>query len=627
MVPGNDRRPTWLGSVGQFNQQRKHLLPTMSDFEIRKTKKGFTMKLWRGERMCLLGFDVASPEPDFVGFAIECKEPGASKFEPLKNRLAFDYDVPATVAVTGDRQFPSLEAPFQKFRWIHFPQEVKDGIYTYRATKLHMPALQQLKKGVSLTLKISLDPVTYHGFVDVGFTRNFASSQAFRNKLGNPSDQDMDVIGTKIIPAKADDGLAFSKLKTPADLYPWMGFEAYDLVFGLLDEAVADPAITLDVFAYDFNEPDMLAKLEALGTRLRIIIDDSTSSKKVKGLTVTNGHGAVDSAESDAAKRLKLSTGATQVKRTHFNGLQHHKVLIARRGGLAYKVITGSTNFSFRGLYIQANNALLFDDPEVAGLYGRVFDAAFQNPVGFGASELASKWHLVKKPGKPAVHFCFSPHADTGLSLLPLKGAIAQATSSVFYAVAFLYQMGKGLTKDEFDQLMKRPIFSYGISDKLGQLALLKPDGSTGLVDFEYLAENAPEPFKSEWSGGGGINIHHKFVVTDFNLPTAKVFTGSSNLSPSGEAGNGDHLIMIEDRRIATSFAIEALRVFDHLHFRTTMKDAKKKKPADPSKKLVLKLQKPKALVPAAMNWFESAYVPGSQKEKDRLLFSAPEVL
>ena len=39
----------------------------MSDFEKHKSKNGFTMKLWRGERMCLLGFDVDGPEEDFVG--------------------------------------------------------------------------------------------------------------------------------------------------------------------------------------------------------------------------------------------------------------------------------------------------------------------------------------------------------------------------------------------------------------------------------------------------------------------------------------------------------------------------------------------------------------------------------
>jgi phosphatidylserine/phosphatidylglycerophosphate/cardiolipin synthase-like enzyme len=183
--------------------------------------------------------------------------------------------------------------------------------------------------------------------------------------------------------------------------------------------------------------------------------------------------------------------------------------------------------------------------------------------------------------------------------------------------------MGKGITKDEFDRLMNRPVFSYGVSDKGGALQVHKPDGSIGLVDFEYLAANAPEPFKSEWSGGKGINIHHKFVVTDFSLPTAKVFTGSSNLSPSGERNNGDHLIMIEDQRIATSYAIEALRMFDHLHFRTVMQSAKKKKTKkDKEKPPPLTLQKPKAISHKSENWFEPYYKTGSQKEKDRLLFA-----
>ena len=66
----------------------------MDDFTATATKAGFTMKLWRGERTCLVAFDVAAPEPDLVGFAIECKPPGAKRFLPLMNRLAFSYDKP-----------------------------------------------------------------------------------------------------------------------------------------------------------------------------------------------------------------------------------------------------------------------------------------------------------------------------------------------------------------------------------------------------------------------------------------------------------------------------------------------------------------------------------------------------
>jgi hypothetical protein len=76
------------------------------------------------------------------------------------NRLAFSYDGPVDKVVTGAGQFPSTEAPFQKFRWVHFPSEPRLGTYTYRGTKMHMPKEGLLKKGSSVKLKIALDPVT-----------------------------------------------------------------------------------------------------------------------------------------------------------------------------------------------------------------------------------------------------------------------------------------------------------------------------------------------------------------------------------------------------------------------------------------------------------------------------------
>jgi phosphatidylserine/phosphatidylglycerophosphate/cardiolipin synthase-like enzyme len=276
-------------------------------------------------------------------------------------------------------------------------------------------------------------------------------------------------------------------------------------------------------------------------------------------------------------------------------------------------------------MYIQANNALVFYSPDAAALFEQVFQLAFTDPDTFSKDPLSKTWHLVQVPGKPTVHFCFSPHAEPNLSLNPLGGAIDQATSSVFFSIAFLNQTKSGATREAIDRLMKRTIFSYGISDRAGGLFVKKPDGSDGIVDFEYLAAHAPEPFKTEWSGGSGIHEHHKFVVTDFNLPTAKVFSGSSNLSPSGEKGNGDNLVMIEDRKVATSYAIEALRVFDHLHFRSAMQDAQKQqKKSAASKKQAnasLTLKKPTAISnqPA---WFEGFYEDGTQREMDRKLFS-----
>src|SRR5256714_15197024 len=116
----------------------------MSDFANAEQTNGLSAKLWRGERMCLVGMDVDEPEADLVGFSIEVKSPGSADFTPLRNRLAFSYDKPVDQAVDG---YSSLEAPFQKFRWVHFPYEPKGGTYTYRVTKQHMPTDGTLKAG------------------------------------------------------------------------------------------------------------------------------------------------------------------------------------------------------------------------------------------------------------------------------------------------------------------------------------------------------------------------------------------------------------------------------------------------------------------------------------------------
>jgi len=574
----------------------------MTAFSNVAESAGLHVKLWRGERMCLIGLDVDEPEPDFVGFTIEVRSPGQSAFAPLRNRLNFNYNQPAAKAVNGYRNFLSTEAPFQKFRWIHFPYDPKAGNYIYRVTKQHMPTDGKLVAGASVTLDIPLSPVIYDNFLDIGFTRNFASSQAYVDKYGN---------NTKVIPPKADAGLKFKKVS--GDVYQWLGFEAYELIFNFLDEVARDKSLTLDFFAYDLNEPDIVDRLKKIGGRLRAIIDDSGT------------HKPATSAESQAAKILSGSAGAGNVKRMHFRSLQHNKVLIAKRNGLPEKVLFGSTNFSFRGIYIQANNAMVLHAPEAATLYENAFSLAFTDPSSFSTNPLSRQWHLVNIASMPPVHLCFSPHEDSDLSLNPVGAAIDQATSSVFFAIAFLYQTKSGPVRDAVDRLMKKKLFSYGISDQQGTLTVKKPDGSIGTVRYSYLASKAPEPFKAEWSGGSGIHEHDKFVVTDFNLPTAKVFTGSSNLSPSGEENNGDNLIMIEDQRVATSYAIEALRIFDHLHFRMRMEGAKGKKAKSKGKKKAaadtLALQKPEA-ISGQSPWFESFYQEGTQAENDRKLFS-----
>jgi hypothetical protein len=58
----------------------------MSGFENRVTAGDMTVTARRGERMCLLGFDMKGPpDPAFVGFGVEVRAPGGD-FEQLGNR-------------------------------------------------------------------------------------------------------------------------------------------------------------------------------------------------------------------------------------------------------------------------------------------------------------------------------------------------------------------------------------------------------------------------------------------------------------------------------------------------------------------------------------------------------------
>lgn len=563
------------------------------------TSGALTVTLWRGERMCLIGMNVdPAPPLDFVGFAIEVKSAGTPTFCFLRNRLAFTY--PSDAKITGYRQFPTDEAPLQTFRWIHFPQDPKPGSYSYRVTAMHMDAAGKLTVGDSATAEIELFDETAPGIVDVGFTRNFASSQAFVEKFPDPAERAL------ILPANGAAGYDFDKTKAPVGVYDWLAGKANDLLWKTIT-AAGDAATRLDVMAYDLNEPDFITALEKIARRgtavnpsLRILIDNSAD------------HNDAGSAETRAAARL-AAAGAIVV-RHHFVHLQHNKVLILYRDGKPESAIGGSTNFSFRGLYIQANNMLLFTAPEIVGWFVQAFELAFKGLAAWKAGAFHDIWQAASTLSSGTnVRACYSPHPNNfEMSLSPIAGAIDQATASVFFAVAFLNQDTKGPVRQAIDRLEGKPLFSYGIVNRKTGLKLVKPDGSAGVVDFQYLADHAPEPFASEWSGCQGITIHHKFVVTDFNLPTAKVFAGSSNLSVSGEEGNGDHMFQIGDRRVATAYAVEALRMFDHLRFRTKMKEN-----AGAEKSIVLRKPPDAGETP----WFAEFYVEGTQKARDRLLF------
>jgi phosphatidylserine/phosphatidylglycerophosphate/cardiolipin synthase-like enzyme len=426
-----------------------------------------------------------------------------------------------------------------------------------------------------------------------------------------------------LIPESADDGLDFKPTHPKAkEAYDWMGFEARAAILEVLDEAIKKKA-QVRMIAYDFNLPEILSRLVKLGPNLRMIIDDST--KKEKG--VVKGHGAPDSPETAAEKKLRKSAGAGNVKRQHMEKIQHHKSIAVSGKGIN-KVVYGSTNLSWRGVYVQSNHVMVADSKTAVEDYFNSFDTYFaaKDASGFSSKAFSKRWFdlgLSKIDAKVA----FSPHAKNNGKQDEIAKDIARA-NSVFFSLAFLGQTTKGPVGPAIGAALERnKKFVLGVSDKpvgadnLG-LEVVSADGQKRIVKPEALTKDVPPPFSAEPTGlsgknaFGGTRMHHKFVVLDFETDDARVYFGSFNFSDPADFENGENLVLIKDRTVATSFMVEALRIYDHYRFRTAQKPAAKGKPKPKVMELALPPKKPADKAWWDKDWSEPARV------RDREIFS-----
>lgn len=556
----------------------------------------FTLKVYRGEGMALLAMNwkQGRPPKDFVGFGIEYREPGGQRFFSVRNRLGFA----GPDGGVDPNRLSSLRSPIQKFRWVHFPFNAElPGHFLYRVTPVFMNAKDDLSLGEPQEVAIVLHRETYPGKLNVAVTRGFVSSQAFVDNFESAGP-----IST-LLPKKADDGLTFVPTHPKAaQALHWMGFEARHAILEVLEKAIADKKAQVRVVAYDLSEADVVSRLEKIGTRLKIIIDDD------------GPHGKPHSAETQAETRLKASAGADNVKRQHMGKLQHNKTIVVD-GPKSRAVVCGSTNFTWRGFFVQSNNAFIMLGKKSAELFLSAFENYWENdkPAAFSKTSSAKMSRL--DLGGIDLEIGFSPFSAANSMLAKIADDVeSRTTSSLLYSLAFLHQT-PGAMRDAIAKVTKnKNRFVYGISDrKVGGIDVQKPDGNIAPVRPEALGKNAPEPFKSEPVGGGGNRMHHKVVVIDFDKPTARVYLGSYNFSRAADSNNGENLLLVRDRRIATSYMIEAIRMIDHYHFRVAQLESNSAR-----KKLTLK--KPPRTA-GEKPWWEEHYT-NARKTRDRRLFA-----
>jgi len=516
-------------------------LITLSSFRSQSNNDGFYTTCYLGDSAVLLAFNIDPSHLDnLAGFTVECTTPNKGPYQSnkyfLKNRIGFKEQPPGSTLLEG-----SDEAPFQSFHWVHFPS-AGPGQYQYSCYAAFFNPDGTIRLGQNVTVTTDLSYRSYPK-LEAGFTRGYISSQAYADRFTNkpigPTPKSMDFDTTPYL-----------------GQYIWLGAHARQEIFEFLKECETDNSIALDVFSFDFDEPDIIRSLCKLGTRVRVFQDDSpehTTATSLEPKTVTT-----------------LQASGIQVKLGHFSRFAHDKVMIQKdKNGIALKVLTGSANFSLRGMYVQANSVLVSSDQIIAAKYEEAFQQAWNNEQSFKSSTIASAWFgFPSSTESPQLSVSFAPHPSPPFSLDKVATAIQTAKSSVFFAV--MQAEGGGPVIAALENLAgNQGVLSLGTIQSASQMKLFKQGLSDSVASFNYLGKTVPKPFEPETSGGIGQVIHHKFVVVDFNSSSPVVFCGSSNLSSGGEVDNGDNLIAISDQRIATMYAVEAIRLYDHYEFRS----------------------------------------------------------
>jgi phosphatidylserine/phosphatidylglycerophosphate/cardiolipin synthase-like enzyme len=543
------------------------------------TQGQLTVTAYIGDAKTLLAFNLPkqSAAKNLAGFTISCTPKGQQSYYLLND---LQFQTPGDHAQDASQPAnATINAPIHKFRWLHVPGSFHQGTtpymgpYTYTVTPRYFDSkqsMQPLDSSLSASVTVPVGPFVKSG-VELGFTRGFVQSQAFVNHFGpkaliSPKGAGID-FDTSVVAGSNAQGQKY----TYAQEYAWLGYTARAKIFDLLNTVLKDKTLNLDVFAYDLNEPDLIAILLTLAKqgRLRVILDNASLHHNAAG---TKREDQFEAAFNAAAK------GKSAIIRGKFGSFAHDKVLLVSKAGVAQKVLGGSTNFSVNGMYVNSNHIVVFNDPKVAMEYSLVFNEAWADKatMAFQNSALATAPFSITSKLTPKTEITFSPHtqayADQILQdivdRIEQEKTIGNTIGSVLFAVMQLtgqantvYNALKALHKNG-------KIYSYGISDTTSGIALYKPGNVDGvLVTGKPLASQLPPPFNQVPTIGLEHQVHHKFIVCGFNGADPVVYFGSSNFANSGEHKNGDNLIAMYDGDVATTFAIEALALVDHFDF------------------------------------------------------------
>lgn len=332
------------------------------------------------------------------------------------------------------------------------------------------------------------------------------------------------------------------------------GGEAYDdeyYVVSFTDTIVSyikKAKTTLDIAIYDVvnhcpcsdkqNQRifDAITEKAKAGVKVRIITDDTST----------------DPFFTSIMEHANVMWGNT-------DGIMHHKfIVIDRESELNSWVVTGSVNWTYNNLAMDANNLICIQDRSLAKAYTFEFEEMWGSTTETPSYD-KGVFGSAKKQNSPnkfiindkLVELYFSPSDNTEKHIIE---ALKTADHEVSIAMMAFTSDALGQTVQEAS---KKGVEAFGIIDYVEydstEYELMRKAGA----DIEGFSN----PTGLSWPDAP--TIHHKFAVVDYYHEDSDplVITGTHNWTASAESKNDENTLIFHDAAIARIYNNEVIRL------------------------------------------------------------------
>ena len=506
---------------------------------------GLSVHAIAGSYVVLLGLDCAkAARAGLLGFSIQRTDHTEDErywlrgFKVFKERA---YDVIPGQTVT------CLEHPFQTFLWGDYTAKPAHT-YTYRVCAMYgKPKKLDIGREVSVTVQTEPVDAAVHA---VHFNRGVAASQAYASRFDNVS------------PDKDQPG---------APYWGWLSRGLEEAMRAFIAQADG-PQFGLRAAVYEFNYPPVLQAFkdaaEATGD-VQIVYDRRGKPYK------PSPDGKVQHRVWEATEAAAVEVGLLDhmTRRQTNSAISHNKFIVLLENGKPKAVWTGSTNFTWGGIFGQSNVGHLVRDETVAQTYLDYWLRLAGDPeydVIRSGNEAASP--QPSDPPPPGMTAVFFPRSD--LQMMGwYEAQAARASESFFITAAFGLPEGMAKILGQPADHLRYVLLE---SDKKGmQIETTDYDVKIAVgseLDYETV-RNQP---LARWVREQTTNLNHwvryahtKFMIVDALTDDPVIVSGSANFSePSVKLNDENMLIVRGDTHLTDIYLGEFMRLFNHHYFR-----------------------------------------------------------